>query len=56
MRNFVRQNIKGRRYNAFNQHYKSEISDEGFDNISKELDNNSNICEILEKYFNFLNK
>ena len=56
MRNFVRKAIKGGRCNAFNQHYKSEISDEVFDIFSKELNVNGNICEILEKYFNFLNK
>ena len=56
MRNFVRKSIKGGRCNAFNQHYKSEISDEVFNIISKELNVNGNICEILEKYFKFLNK
>ena len=56
MRNFVRKSIKGGRCNAFNQHYKSEISDEVFNFISKELKVNGNICEILEKYFKFLNK
>ena len=59
MRNFVRKAIKGGRCNAFNQYYKSEISDEVFNIISKELnvDNDgSNVCDILEKYFEFLNK
>ena len=56
MRNFVRKAIKGGRCNASNQHYKSEISDEVFNIISKELNVNGNICEILEKYFKFLNK
>ena len=56
MRNFVRKAIKGGRCNAFNQHYKSEISDEVFNIVSKELNVNGNICEILEKYFEFLNK
>ena len=56
MRNFVRKASKGGRCNAFNQHYKSEISDEVFKIISKELNVNGNICEILEKYFEFLNK
>ena len=56
MRNFVRKAIKGGRCNAFNQHYKSEISDEVFIIISKELNVNGNICEILEKYCEFLNK
>ena len=48
--------LKGGRCNAFNQHYKSEISDEVFNIVSKELNVNGNICEILEKYFEFLNK
>ena len=56
MRNFVRKSIKGGRCNAFNQRYKSEISDEVFNIISKELNVNGNICDILEKYFEFLNK
>ena len=56
MRNFVRKAIKGGRCNAFNQHYKSEISDGVFNIISKELNVNDNICEILEMYFEFLNK
>ena len=56
MRNFVRKAIKGGRCNAFNQHYKSEISDEVFNIISKELNVNGNICDLLEKYFKFLNK
>ena len=50
MRNFVRQSKKEGRCNAFNQHYKSEMSDEVFNLISKELNVNCNICEILEKY------
>ena len=56
MRNFVRKAIKGDRSNAFNQQYKSELSDEVFIIYSKELNVNGNICEILEKYFKFLNK
>ena len=56
MRYFVRKAIKGGRCNAFNQHYKSELSDEVFNIISKELNVNGNICDILEKYFEFLNK
>ena len=34
-RNFVREAIKGDRCNVFNQHYKSEISDEVSNIISK---------------------
>ena len=56
MRNFVRKAIKGGRCNAFNQHYKSEISDEVFNIISKELNVDGNVCDNLEKYFDFLNK
>ena len=56
MRNFVHKAIKGGRCNAFNQHYKLEISDEVFNIISKELNVSGNICDILEKYFQFLNK
>ena len=56
MRNFVRKAIKSGRCNAFNQHYKSEISNEALNIISTELNVNGNICEILEKYFEFLNK
>ena len=56
MRNFVRKSIWGGRCNAFNQQYKSEISDEVFNIISKELNFNGNKCEILEKYSKFLNK
>ena len=56
MRNFVRKAIKGGRCNAFNQHYKSEIADEVFNIISKELNVNDdgNEYEFLEKYFEFL--
>ena len=56
MKNVLKQSIKGGRCNAFNQHYISEISDDVFIIISKDLDINGNICEILEKYFKVLNK
>ena len=56
MRKFVRKSIKGGRCNAFNQHYKSEISDEVFNIISEALNVSGNVCDILEKYFEFLNK
>ena len=56
MRNFVRKSIKGGRCIAFNQHYKSEISDEVFNILSKVLNVNGNVCDFLEKYFEFLNK
>ena len=55
-RHFVRQSIKGGRCLALNQYYKSNNSDEVFNSISKELDINGNVCEILEKYFDYTNK
>ena len=53
MRDFVRKSIKGGRCSALNRYYKSSISDEVFNIISKELDINVNgiLCEILVKYF-----
>ena len=55
--NLVTQNIERGRCNAFNQHYKSIISDKVFNFVPKELDVNGKICEILEKKdFEFLNK
>ena len=56
MRNFVRKTIKGGRCNAFNQHYISLISDEVFNIMSRELNVNGNVCDILEKYFEFSNR
>ena len=56
MRNFVSKAIKGDRCNTSNQHYLSETSDCVFINFSKELDVNGNTCDILEKFFEFLNK
>ena len=52
----MRKSEKGGRCNAFNQRCKSEISDEVFIIISKERNVNGNECEILEKYFEFLNE
>ena len=56
MRNFVRNSIKGGRCNSFIQHYKSEVSDEVLNTISKEFNINGNLCDLLEKYFEILNK
>ena len=42
--------------NAFNQHYKFEHLDDVFNIISKEINVDGNICDILEKYFEFLSK
>ena len=53
MRKFVRQSLKGGRCNAFTQHYKSEISDEVFIFISKELNVNGNICDLQENISTF---
>ena len=53
---FVRQNIKGGRNGSFNQWYGSSLSDSVFNIISKELDVNGNICETLDKYFEFTKK
>ena len=52
----MRSSIQGGRWNASNTHFKSEISYEVFNINSKELNVNSNLCEILEKCFNFLNE
>ena len=52
----MRQSTKGGRCNAFIQPYKSEISDEVFNILSKELNVNSNEWEILEKDFEYTNK
>ena len=51
MRKFVRKAFKSGRCNAFNQHYKSEFSDEVFNIISKEINVDGNECDILEKNF-----
>ena len=59
MRHFVRKSIKGGRCSALNQYYKSIISQEVFNIISKELNINDikdNVCEIFDKYFEYTNK
>ena len=56
MRRFVEQSIKGGRCSALNQYSISNISDEVFNNISKELNVNAKVCEILEKYFEYTKK
>ena len=58
MRHFVRQSIKGGRCSALNQYYKSNISQEVFNIISKELNvnDNDNVCEIMNKYFEYTNE
>ena len=58
MRHFVRKSIKGGRCSTLNQYYKSNISQEVFNIISKELNgnDNDNVCEIIDKYFEHTNK
>ena len=58
VRHFVRQSIKGGRCSALNQYYKSNISQEVFNIISKELNvnGNDNVCEIINKYFEYTNE
>ena len=58
MRHFVRKSIKGGRCSALNQYYKSNISQEVFNIISKELNvnGNDNVCEIIDKYFEYTNE
>ena len=58
MRHFVRQSINGGRCSAVNQYYISNLSDEVFNIISRELDinGNDNICETLEKDFEYTNE
>ena len=51
MKHFVRKSIKGGRCSTLNQYYKSNISKEVFNIISKELNvnDNDNVCEIIDK-------
>ena len=53
MRHFLRQSIEGGRCGGFNQYYRSSLSNEVFIIISKELNVNGNVCENLEKYFEY---
>ena len=56
MRHFVKQSIKRGRCSALNQYCKSNNPGEVLDIISKELDNKGNVCEILDKCFEYTNK
>ena len=56
MRPFLRQNIKGGRCSVLNRFYKSNISVEVFNTISKKLDKNGNVRAILQKDFEYTNK
>ena len=57
-RHFVRKSIKGGRCSALSQSYRSNISQEVFNIISKELNvsGNDNVCEIINKYFEYTNE
>ena len=56
MRCFVRQSFKCGRCGSFNQYHKSTISDEVFNNTSKEIGVIGKLCEILDKDFEYRNK
>ena len=56
MRKLVRNSIRVGKCNAFNQHYKFEVYDEVFNIISHELCVGSNLCDSLDKYFEYVNK
>ena len=56
MRNFVHNSIRGGRCVALNQNIKPTIPDEVSIIISKELNVSGNVCEILEKCFEYTNK
>ena len=56
MRICVRQSIKGGRCSNLHQYYKSTISDKAFNIISEELNVNGNVCEIIDKYFEYTNE
>ena len=56
MRDFVRKSLEGGRCGNFNQSYKSSTSEEMFNIISKELNVQGNICEVIEKNFEQTNK
>ena len=53
MRNFVQKSIKGGICNAFNQHYRSEISDEVFNIISKGTKKTVTYVIFQKSIFNF---
>ena len=57
-RDFVRQSIKGGRCSALIRQYISNVSDEVFNIIPKELNitGNDSVCEIIKKYFEYTNE
>ena len=56
LRNFVSQSIKGARCSILNQYYESSFSDNVFNILPQELNAQGNICEFMEKNFEFTNK
>ena len=50
-----RQITKGGKCCALNQYYESVISNEVFKNTSKDVGVNGNVCEILNKCFDYTN-
>ena len=56
MRHFVRQSLKGCRCGSYSQFYISAISHDLLNIISKELNVNGKVCEIIDKYFEYTNK
>ena len=58
MGHFVRKSKKGGRCSALNQYYKSNISQEVFNIISKELivNGQDNVCEIINKHLEYTNE
>ena len=56
LRHSVRKSIKGGRCGSFNQSYKSSISDQVFNIISKKLNVHGNIGGIKEKNFEYTRK
>ena len=55
MRHIVRQSTKDGRCTILNEYQKSSKSDNVFNNISQELNFQSNICETIDKFFEFTN-
>ena len=55
-RSFARNANKGDKCNAFDQHYKVELSDEVFNNVSQDLDVECNVCDIPDEYFQYVQK
>ena len=56
MRNSVRKSVKGGIWNDFIKQYKPENSYEVFNILSSELNLSGNICDLVGKCDEFLNK